>query len=205
MKKLMIVGAGGHAKVCTEVAEMMSAWDSIEFLDDCKIGDSVLGCPIVGKTKDILLYRTTHSFFVAIGDNEIRRKIYDELQKNNFQIATLISPLAIVSRFSTLNKGTLVMPAAVIYSGACIGENVIINTATVVEHDCTVQSHSHLSPGVILSGGVSVGLMVWIGSGAVINQQVMICDEVIVGSNSTVLYSILESGIYVGSPVRKIS
>ena len=34
MDKLLIVGAGGHGKVCYDIAKSMGCWSDIHFLDD---------------------------------------------------------------------------------------------------------------------------------------------------------------------------
>ncbi|NLZ35533.1 MAG: hypothetical protein GX889_11670 [Clostridiales bacterium] len=36
VKKLLILGAGGHGKVVAEIASLMKQWDEIAFLDDNK-------------------------------------------------------------------------------------------------------------------------------------------------------------------------
>jgi len=50
-----------------------------------------------------------------------------------------------------------------------------------------------------------LGDNVVIGSNAVILGPISICDNVIIGSMSLVNKSITESGVYVGTPVKKIS
>jgi len=36
VKKLLILGSGGHGKVVAEIASLMKQWDEIAFLDDNK-------------------------------------------------------------------------------------------------------------------------------------------------------------------------
>ena len=52
MSKLLIIGAGGHAKVVVEIALMMNKWKKIACLDDNTSLNKVLGIPIIGETKD---------------------------------------------------------------------------------------------------------------------------------------------------------
>jgi maltose O-acetyltransferase len=51
---------------------------------------------------------------------------------------------------------------------------------------------------------VSIGNNVWIGTNVVITHGVAICDNVVVGANTVVTRSIIEPGVYVGSPMRKV-
>ena len=51
---------------------------------------------------------------------------------------------------------------------------------------------------------VSIGDNVWVASNVTILPGVKICDNVVIGANSLVAISILEPGVYVGNPIKKI-
>lgn len=53
-------------------------------------------------------------------------------------------------------------------------------------------------------GYVKVGNNVFIGANTTILSNVTIVDNVVIGANSLVNKSILESGVYVGSPLKKV-
>lgn len=61
-KKLVIIGAGGHGRVCAEIASM-NGYSDISFLDD------KCGSLVIGSTKDIIKYVNIADMFVAILDN----------------------------------------------------------------------------------------------------------------------------------------
>ena len=49
MTRLIIVGAGGHAAVVAEAAQLERAWDEICFIDDKYPGTrEIIGLPVVG-------------------------------------------------------------------------------------------------------------------------------------------------------------
>lgn len=205
MKKLMIIGAGGHAKVCIELAEKTNEYSNIDLLDDNFFGEKVLNKEIVGKIDDFYKYKESHSFIIAIGNNKIRNDIFNKLVENEMEIATLISKDAIISNYSTIGKGSMILTGVIINAYTTIGDNVIVNTGGIVEHDCVIQNSCHISPGAILCGGVSVGELSWVGAGSVLNPLVKLKENTTIGSNSTVIDSLDVAGVYVGSPVRRVS
>ena len=72
-KRLLILGAGGHGKVCADCAVAMSGYSDIAFLDDNMEGSQVLGYSVIGGFKDIKKYKEDFDeFFVAVGNNKIR-------------------------------------------------------------------------------------------------------------------------------------
>lgn len=205
MKKLMIIGAGGHAKVCIELAEKTNEYSKIDLLDDNLVGANVLNKDVIGKTDEFYKFKETHSFIVAIGSNTIRNEIFNRLIENEVAIATLISKDALISSSSKIGKGSMILAGVIINSSTIIGDNVIVNTGAIVEHDCVIEDSCHISPGAILCGGVSVGKLSWVGAGSVLNPLVQVKRNTTIGSNSTVIDSLDVAGVYVGSPVRRVS
>ena len=174
MKKLVILGAGGHGKVVADCA-LSLGYKDIEFLDDNRVVDNVIGFPVVGSTSDVNKYdRTEVEFFVAIGNNRVRVDLLNKLIDMGYSVATLVHPKSIVSDFAQIGEGTLVMPGAVINVGTRIGLGVIINTGVCVDHDCVIDEGVHISPGAVLSGTVRVGRGTWICSGAVVSNNINI-------------------------------
>ena len=89
---LVIIGAGGHGRVCAEIAEL-NGYQKILFLDDGNAGN----IEIAGKTEDFIKYLSDCDFFVAIGNNNVRRSFLYRIMENKGQIATLIHPDSTVS------------------------------------------------------------------------------------------------------------
>lgn len=130
MKKLAIIGAGGHGKVVADIAEK-NGYNQIVFLDDYSTGECA-GYPIVG-TSQYFEELSDFEFIVAIGNNKIRTSKQSLLPQD--RIATLIHPSAVISRRVVVNTGTVIMAGAVINSDVTIGRGSIINTSSSVDHD----------------------------------------------------------------------
>ena len=200
-KRVIIIGAGGHSKVVADIVRENG--DSVVgFLDDSYTEKrEFYASYVIGRVSDYTKYKNDCEFIIAIGSNEVRKRISGELHCNWY---TAIHPSAVVSESAKIGEGTVVMANAVINADATVGKHCIINTATVVEHDCTVGDYSHLSPRSVVCGATSIGSHVWLGTGSTVVNVVSVCDGVTIGAGGVVVRSINEAGTYVGVPVMRI-
>lgn len=198
-KKIIIMGAGGHAKVIADII-IKSGDQLLGFLDDNQIG-SLIGYPILGKLSDSIIYKDSAEFIIGIGNNMIRNTISSQYDLTWY---TAIHPSTQIGMNVHIGKGSALMANSVINTCAVIGKHCIINTATVVEHDNVIGDFVHLSPNVTLGGSVKIGNYVHVGIGATIINNLMICDSTLVGAGGIVLKNIEEKGTYVGVPVKKV-
>ncbi len=205
MKDLIIIGAGGHGRVCFDIALNMNKWLNIYFVDDYLKNSEGLPGSLIGKLSDLDFDRIENNdFIVAIGNNIQRKYIYLNLIKLKYSVASLIHPKAIISNNVVIEKGNTIMCGVIINTSSIIEENCIINTGSVIEHDNIIKKNTHISPGVILCGNVTIGENSWIGAGSTVINKVNICDNVTVGAGSVVVKDITEPGTYVGVPARRI-
>lgn len=205
MKRLAILGASGHGKVLAEIAEL-SGWCEIDFFDDSWPEKKALGPWEITGTTDCLLQSVTDfdGVIVAIGNNQIRSEKQTNLENAGFRLATLIHPAAVISKFSVIGDGSVVMANAVINPFAAIGKGCIINTASTVDHDCVLADCVHVSPGANLAGAVTVGIGSWIGIGASVKQLVEIGNNVVVGAGAAVTKNIEHNLTVAGVPAVAI-
>lgn len=196
---IVILGAGGHAKVIADILISRSE-NFIGFLDD-NVQGTVLGYPVLGKLADACMYQDKCSFIIGIGDNCTRKKIAE-----NFKLRwhTAIHPNAIVARDVKISEGSVVMANAVINPAAKIGKHCIVNTASIIEHDNIIGDYAHISPNATLCGTVNIGALTHIGAGATVKNNISVCENCVIGLGSVVLNSITETGTYVGIPARMI-
>ncbi len=172
MDKLLLIGGGGHCHATIDVIETEGKFEIAGIVDDGKkIGDEVLGHPVLGSGKDLKTLRKEFEYaFITIGQvrsPEARMNYFKKIVDLNFEIPTLVSPLAYVSKYAQVGRGTIVMHRATINANVCIGENTILNSHSLVEHDSIVESHCHISTGAILNGGTKIRKGTFFGSGAV--------------------------------------
>lgn len=200
MKKVVIIGAGGHGKVIADIV-LKSGDRLVGFLDDdVSLPETYIGFPVLGTVEQVDKYGDC-SFVIAIGNAEIREKI---AKRSDVDFYTAVHPKAVVSDVDTfIGRGTVIMANAVLNACSHIGEHCIINTGAVVEHDNRLDDFVHVSVGAKLAGNVRVGKGAWIGIGAVVKNDLDICGGCMIGAGAVVVRDITEPGTYVGVPAER--
>ncbi len=198
MKKLLIIGAGGHGRVVADIAEELNIYEQICFLDDEAKPD--LSYDVIGGVKDAEKFIGEFDFIVAIGSNSTRETWFNELLKKGASFATLIHPKASIGSNVEIGNGSVVMAGAVINNAAKIGNGVIVNTCSSVDHDCEIGDFVHIAVGAHIAGTVSIGEKCFVGAGVTVINNINVCANCIIGAGATVIKNIETAGIYVGTP-----
>ena len=201
---LLIIGASGHGKVVADIALKMNKWNCIAFLDDDENIKYSIGFEVLGKSHEATNYIDDFDIFVAIGNNETRRKVHERLEVEGARIPTLIHPRVVVGEEVNIGHGTVIMAGVVINCCTEIGKGCIINTSTSVDHDNVIQDFVHLSPGVHTGGSVIIGQSSWLGIGSNVSNNINIVNNCIVGAGAVIVNDITETGTYVGVPARRV-
>lgn len=170
MEKVIIVGAGGHGRVVIDTALSNLNLEVIGFLDDGDIED-ILGVLKLGEISDIEKFKE-FKFHIAIGNNNLRKKLSKKIGIEN--LITIIHPTAYICRDVEIGKGCFIGANTVVNSKNRLENSVIVNTGSIVEHDCILESYSHLSYGVLLGSGVTAKEEVYIEMGEVIKRGITV-------------------------------
>ena len=159
---LLIVGAGGHGQVVSEIAIDLG-YDRIEFLDD-NYQDAI------GRISDIDKHADDFEFaFVAIGNNVIRNALIEKIYQCGYTIPTLIHPTAYVGKSATIGKGTVVAPMATINANTTVGIGCIISAAAVIDHNAVIGDCVHIDAGAIVKSGGAVAALTKIDAGQIVS------------------------------------
>lgn len=191
MKRLLLIGAGGHCKACIDVIEQIGEWQIAGIIDRKDSGvDEVLGYPVIGCDDDLAELRKQYDYaFVTVGQirsAELKIKLFNQIKLLGFKQPGLVSPLAYVSKHATIGEGTIIMHYAMVNAAAKIGDNCIINTKALIEHDAVIENHCHISTGATINGGVCVGEQSFIGSHATTKQTITIPPKSFIKAGSVV-------------------
>lgn len=210
LKKIILVGGGGHCKSCIEVIESENKYLIQGIIDRPeKKGQQVCGYPVIAADNELKNYVSADvSFLITAGqikDCSLRIKLAGNIAESGGKLAVVISPKAVVSKYSRIYEGVIIMHHVVVNADAHIGTNCIINTSAIIEHDTVIGRNTHISTMACINGNCIIGEECFIGSNAVINQGITITTGTIIGSGTVVNKSIFEPGIYAGNPVIKIS
>lgn len=196
---IIIIGAGGHAKVVIDCVEQENKFYIDAIVDDNYKNRTIFD--FVVQQKDNEGKYDGKKVIIAIGNCITRQKIAQDLSA---EYVTTIHPTASISKYAKIGIGSQIFATAVINAGAEIGNHVIVNTGAIIEHDCKVEDFVHLSPNCCLGGEVTVGTGTHIGIGATVIQGVAIGSNVIIGAGAVVISDVPDNCTAVGIPAKPI-
>lgn len=207
MKKLLLLGGGGHCKSVLDTLFALSEFDQIGIVDAAE--QTVLGVSVVGTDEDLprLKEQGWQYAFVSVGsvgNTALRRQLYRKIQEFGFHIPTIVDPTAMVAKESVLKEGCFVGKQAIINADSCIGTCAIINSGAIVEHEVRIGDFTHISPGAVLCGQVKVGNDSHIGAGSVVKQQIVVGNNTIIGIGSVVVKDMGDRVKAWGNPCRVV-
>jgi sugar O-acyltransferase (sialic acid O-acetyltransferase NeuD family) len=206
MRRLLVVGAGGHGVVVADAAEASQGWSHIIFVDDAYPGVSkVVDWDVVGDSGALRqLRQDIDAAVVAVGNNYDRLSLLAAVEQADIPLATIIHPRASVSGLSEIGDGTVLLANVAVNARTKIGKGCVINTAATVDHDCRLADGVHIAPGANLAAEVNVGERSWIGAGATVREQITIGSGVVVGAGAAVIRDVNDGMAVAGVPAVPI-
>lgn len=200
---VVILGAGGHAKVVVELLRA-SGQTIVGLLDADPTPRQVLGVEVLGDDLCLIDLRRdgVARAFVALGDNRRRAEVGRRLGELGFDLVNAISPQAIVSPSVRLGAGVAIMAGAVINAEGRIDDLAIVNTGAVIDHDAWIGEAAHVAPGSALAGNVTVGRRAFLGIGCSVVPGVSIGDDAVIGAGACVLRDVAAETTAVGVPAQ---
>jgi UDP-perosamine 4-acetyltransferase len=202
---VVVVGAGGHAKVCIELLNATRQPVAV-----CVAGEDApehcLGVPVLRGDHHLadLRQQGFEQVFVALGSNSMRERLAIQVCALGFELVNAISPAAIVSPSVEIGVGVAIMAGALINAEAIIEDLVIVNTGASVDHDCRIAKAVHLAPGTRLAGHVVVGARAFLGIGSAVVPGITIEADATVGAGAVVTRTVFAGTTVVGIPARPL-
>ncbi len=206
---LIILGAGGHARVLIDALRLQSAGIlGLVDADSAKIGPPLLGVPVLGGDEQVFAYQVDQIQLVnglgTVRSGAGRSALFMRFKNRAYQFAIVVHPSAIIAPDVVLAEGAQIMAGAVLQTGCRIGVNAIINTRAALALGCEIGDHVHIAPGATLSGGVIVGQNTHVGAGATVIQGIRIGCDCTVGAGAVVIRDVPDGATVVGVPAKEI-
>lgn len=201
---MIVIGYSGHAFV---VCGILNA-AGIPVTGYCDVEEKVnnpFNLIYIGKdeSEEARLKLGEQGFFISIGDNNIRHKIYNRLEQESMLPVNAVHPHAIIDKTVLLSPNGIMISAGVCINPlAEIKAGVICNTGCIVEHECIIHEFAHIGPGAVLCGNVEIGRNSFVGAAAVIRQGVKVGSNAIIGAGAVVVKNIGDNETVVGNPSR---
>jgi sugar O-acyltransferase (sialic acid O-acetyltransferase NeuD family) len=192
---VILHGGGDHARVVLDC--LLGQGIKVLGIFDPKFNGELYGIPQLGKYNPLIYPEA--QVVIAIGDNAIRKKVAESIT-NDF--INVVHSTAVISPFSSMGIGNMILHRSIIQASAQISNHVIINTGTQIDHDCIIENYAHVGPGAILCGTVFAGEGCFIGAGAIVIPGCKIGKWATVGAGTVVTKDIPDYGVAVGNPSR---
>lgn len=199
---VVLLGGGGHARVCASIARRDGVLRLSGYADPRDRGD-LDGLPWLGPDEEVRERWPECRLLLGIGlmtDARVRWLAWRRYGGEGGRFVQLRSRRASVAREAVLGAGTVVFDLAAINAGAVLGAACIVNTGAVVEHDCRLGDNVHIAPRATLCGAAQVGDHTLIGAGAVVLPGVRVAPGSIVAAGAVLTRDAAEPGLYLGVP-----
>jgi sugar O-acyltransferase (sialic acid O-acetyltransferase NeuD family) len=190
-----LIGNGGHAReVMAQMNIKLTRFISDEYW---KEGDSKL-LPLSKFDPE------KYVIMIAIANSKDRENVVKNLSEKT-KYFTFKHPTAqIMSDDITIGEGSFIGANSIITCNVEIGKHAILNRGVHIGHDCIIGDYFSAMPGSVVSGNVTLGDKVYLGTNSSIREKITICNDVIIGLNTGIVKDIKDSGVYVGTPIKKI-
>lgn len=208
MRKALILGTGGHCRVVLSMlmARKSHVIGAVVELDTPRVGEVIMGVSVIPLPTMLSDFSAKDDVdvFLAIGNNDLRRRWWDRVKDLGFSTPNLISSYSLIDDHATIGDGNIICARAFIGAQAELGSNNLVNTAAVVDHEVTIQHHCHLAPSSTIGGRTHISDLCMIGAGATIVNGLFIARNTLVGAGATLIRPVKEpNGVYVGVPAKR--
>lgn len=204
---MLIAGAKGFAKEVLEALYQANQGVQVAFFDDVspelplRLHERF---PILRTEVEVRQWLAQDErFALGVGSPQVRRLLATKLRALGGQLTTVTAPRATVGAFGNrIGPGCSIMSGAVLTSDITLGEGVLVNLNCTLGHDVVVHDYAELSPGVHLSGHVTLEANCVLGTGAVVLPGVRIGEGSVVGAGSVVTKNVAPHQLVMGVPAK---
>ena len=199
MKRLILIGAGGHAAELRDYIRHNNqrpereSIDVLGYIDDNPTTYEHYGFeePFLGSIREHNV-REDCEYLMAIANLKFRKPIIEEFIINGAKLTGFIHPTAIISPSSQIDPTVVISHNASVGPKVKIGRFNMLNSRCTIGHDTQIGEFICISPQVALSGNTKVGNGNLIGTNAATVPGVKIGDENIIGAG-TILFRDIDS------------
>lgn len=204
-KNLCLVGAGGSAQSIFQILRLMGRADEVlAFLesDDYYRPRQLYGLPV----KPLSYFQVEHHrALLSPGASQGRAQLAEAMPAET-QYATLIYPnvLFLDPESTEIGAGSIIYPGCILSGEVRIGRHALILANGVLGHNLSLGDFFTAGVGLNTGGYVQVGPQVQCGMSVSLRDRIRVCEQAQIGMGSVVVRDILEPGIYLGNPARRV-
>lgn len=206
-KPLVIVGCSGHGREIHDVVDAINAvaltWDLLGYVDDDpsdRNRDLVLqrGSQVLGGSAWLDQVDPHISYVLGVGSPVLKAGL-------DKRFADRLSPI-LVHPHSSQGFDVRFGPGSVIFAGAQLttnirlGRHVHVNRCSTIGHDVVIADYATINPLVAVSGNVTIGNRVMLGTHSCILQGLEVGSGSTVGGAALVTKNVPERAVVKGLP-----
>ena len=143
--------------------------------------------------------------FVAIGDNQQRQYVNQQLHAHSRKIISLIHPSASVSKSAVVGAGSYIGENVCVRTGSNLGRSVMLNAGAVVSHHSKVGDFVTVGPNCAIASKSVIGSGTLMGAGSVMRPNCVVGKNCIVGAGAVVVKDVLDRRVVIGNPAKNIN
>lgn len=164
-----------------------------------------------GSLQTYLHQKIDTKYLLCVGNSTNRQSLFHNLKKLDLSIGDYLdvhlanSVKVLEKETVSFGKGSILCDGSILTCQIKMGIMSIVNLNCTIGHDVEIGDFFTSFPGVHVSGNCKIGNNVMIGSNSVIREKITIGDNIMIGMGSVVTKDLLEPGVYVGNPCRKLN
>jgi sugar O-acyltransferase (sialic acid O-acetyltransferase NeuD family) len=211
-QELLIFGAGGFGREVASWAER-AEWQGrgfkvVGFVDDNPVADELNGFPVLTLAQAAERHPDA-GVLATVGQPRVRERLIAKAVEIGLRAtAPLLHPNVEYDRqYVSFGEGVVVCAGNILTVNIEVEAHVQINLDCTVGHDAVLRAYSTLSPGVHISGNVTLETCSFLGTGAVTVQglserPLVIGADSVVGAGAVVTRDVAPGTTVVGIPAR---
>jgi UDP-3-O-[3-hydroxymyristoyl] glucosamine N-acyltransferase len=145
------------------------------------------------------------NFIVTVENQQLRSDAIQYINKKAWNQISIIMENCSIMPDVDVGIGTAIFPMNVILSETTIGNNVLIYPACAIGHRVTIGNNTLIQSGSFVGGSTLIGDNCQVGLRATIATHVNLPANSTIGGFSSLTKSPESSGVFVGTPARKVN
>ena len=196
MKSFVIFGTNAFSELLKESIEWVEPNIKVEgfTVDDSFYKEDVFCELPIWKYSELSKKITSDiEILVSVGYtdmNDHRKRIFSQLNKDGYKIASYIDPESIV-RTKDLGTGNIVLAGSYIGIKCKIGDGNIFFNNSSLSHHCIINNFNFFAPNVSIAGCVKIGNNCFFGNNSCTRDNIFISD-----------YSLIGAGTYINNDIK---
>lgn len=199
-QKILLIGAYHEMiEVCED-----AGFEIVGIIDNKETGE-YYGVPVIGTDDDAKQLKNHYPNVPAVISPfmpEVRKKLYELYASLGYRFATVISPKATISRFSTIGEGTVILNGVNVAANTHIGRFVKLNTMCNIMHDNVIGDFVTVSPNALTLGYVTIEEDAFLGGNCTILPYKKVGSGATVGAGAVVTKNVASGQVVKGNPAK---